>query len=156
MDYNSKKPIHLSKIQNKMKNLYLLLLPVLFVLGSCSTEKAEAVADEFHAKFDSEELDYIAENLLDTEATEDETQGFIDFLNSVRSEGKPENREKEMGFSKKTSGGVTTVRLNYNFDLNGEKIYEGLVLIDRGDGYKVHIVSMHPDKSVADSYVAEY
>lgn len=135
-----------------MKKLYLLFIPALFLLGSC-TKEAEAFADKFHNKFDADEIDYIADNMVDTKATDEEIEGFRSFLSDVRKEGKPENREKSTGFSKKTNNGVTTVRLNYTFELEGEKVYEGLVLIDRGEGYKLHIVSMHPDKSVVDSFM---
>ena len=107
-----------------MKRYFLLLLPAFLVLGSCSTAEAEKVADEFHQKFDNDEIDYIADNMIDTEATPEEIDGFRDFLMGVRLGGKPENREKSTGFSKKMNNGITTVRLNYTFELQGKKVYE--------------------------------
>lgn len=139
-----------------MKRYFLLLLPAFLILGSCSTAEAEKVADEFHKKFDNDEIDYIADNMIDSEATPAEVEGFRDFLNGVRVGGKPENRKKDSGFSKKTSNGVTTVRLNYTFDLDGMEVHEGLVLIDRGEGYKIMIIAMSPDKSEVDQYTEGY
>src|SRR5690606_11459276 len=115
------------------------LIPTLLILGSCGTAEAEKVADEFHKRFDNNEIDYIADNMIDSEATPQEIEGFRNFLNGVRIGGKPENRDKNTGFSKKMNDGVSTVRLNYTFELAGQKVHEGLVLIDRGDGYKIMI-----------------
>ena len=139
-----------------MKKYFLLFLPVFLVLGSCSTAEAEKVADEFHKRFDNNEIDYIADNLIDTEASPSEIEGFRDFLNGVRIGGKPENREKTTGFSKKMNNGITTVKLNYTFDLQDQKVYEGLVLVDRGEGYKIMIIAMSPDKAVVDSYTTGF
>lgn len=137
-----------------MKRYFLLLLPAILILGSCSTAEAEKVADEFHAKFDNNEIDYIVDNMIDSHATDEELEGFRNFLNGVRSNGKPSNREKATGFSKKMNNGLTTVKLNYTFDLEGEEVHEGLVLIDRGEGagYKIMIISMSPDKDVVNQF----
>lgn len=139
-----------------MKKYILFLIPSLMMLTACSTGDAEKVADEFHKRFDNGEIDYIAENMIDKEATEDDIENFRAFLNEVRAYGKPTNREKETGFSKKINGGISTVRLRYTHEVDGETIYEGLVLVNRDDEYRILIVSMSPDRSVVDGFMKGY
>ena len=141
-----------------MKKYFFLFIGLSMLLTSCDTGAAEKVADEFHKKLDAGDLDYIVNDLLDTESSPEERATFKEYLASVTANGKMENRKKEIGFSEKISNGITTVKLDYTFEVDGELIYESVVFVDRGegDGFKLLVVSMHPDKAVVDNYTDGY
>ena len=140
-----------------MKKSIFFFLGILFILGSCSTEAAEKVADEFHKKLDAGEVDYIVESLVDHEGSSDENlEEFRDFLTGVVRMGDQKNRQQTSGFSKKYNNGVTTVKLNYTFEVDGEIVYERLVLVDRDNGYKILMVTMHPDESYVEEFTEDY
>lgn len=140
-----------------MKKPILFILGLLFILGSCSTEAAEKVADEFHKKLDDGKVDYIVENLVDHEGSSEENlDEFRDFLGGVVRQGDHENRKQTTGFSKKYNNGITTVKLSYTFEVDGELVYERLVLVDRGEGYKILMVTMHPDESYVEDFTKDY
>lgn len=140
-----------------MKKIYLVLFVLSSILISCSTEEAEKVADEFHDRINKGEIDYVMENLVDYEASDPEmAANFRSVLELIHSWGKHENRTKSLGYNKKFSNGVTTVKLSYTFDVDGEHMYERLVLVKRDEGYKVLVVSMHPDESIVDQYTVDY
>ena len=60
------------------------------------------------------------------------------------------------GFNYKSNNGISTVKLEYTFNTDLGFVYEALVLVDRGDGYKVMIASMNSDKSAVDEYTKEF
>ena len=129
----------------------------LLTLNSCSTEDAEKAADEFHKRLDANEVIYICDNLVDqTDATDEDRENFRSFLNGIVAMGPQKNRKKTSGFNKKYNNGVTTVKLSYTFEVKGELIYESIVLVKRDEGYKVLMVSMHPDESFVNDYTKDY
>lgn len=141
-----------------MRRLPFILLALLaFVLGSCSTEDAEKVADEFHQKLDARDFDYIVNNLVDLQgdATEDDWHEFLELVDSW---GPQSNRTKDVGFNKKINNGITSVKLGYTFELEElGLVYERLVLVDRGDGkYKVFTAIMNSDESIVEAETADY
>ncbi|MCB9225513.1 MAG: hypothetical protein R2780_01890 [Crocinitomicaceae bacterium] len=141
-----------------MKKYFFLLIGLSLFLTACDTGAAEKVADEFHKHFDKGEIDYICENMLDAKTTAEETEGFRSFLQGIYDIGEISNRKKSVGFSEKIRNGITTVKLNYTFEINGETVYESLVFVDRGEGigFKLFVVSMNPDKSVVDEFTEDY
>lgn len=149
--------LYIYRNPNRMKKPVLFLAAVLFILASCSTAGAEKVADEFHKKLDEGKVDYIVENLVDHEGSSDENlEEFREFLNGVVSKGEQTNRKKTTGFSKKYNDGVTTVKLSYTFEVDGQLLYERLVLVDRSEGYKLLIVTMHPDEEFVEDFTEGY
>lgn len=140
-----------------MKKPILILVGFIFLLGSCSTEAAEKVADEFHKKLDEGKVDYIVENLVDHEGSSEENlDEFRAFLGGVVRQGDHENRKKTTGFSKKYNNGITTVKLSYTFEVDGELVHERLVLVKRDEGYKILMVTMHPDESYVEEFTEGY
>lgn len=136
---------------------FILIVLTALVFGSCSTEKAEEIADEFHQKLDEKDFDYIVNNLVDLQgdATEDDWYGFLDLVDSW---GPQLNRTKEIGFNKKINNGITSVKLSYTFELEElGLVYERLVLVDRGDGeYKIFTATMNSDESIVEAETADY
>lgn len=141
-----------------MKRYFFLLIGLSFILTSCDTGAAEKVADEFHKKMDEGDTDYIVKHILDTESNPQERATFKEYLDGVLAMGEMKNREKSIGFSEKIKNGITTVKLDYTFEVEDELIYESVVFVDRGegDGFKLLVVSMHPDKAVVDNYTDGY
>ena len=140
-----------------MKIYFFLLIGLGLVLTGCSTAAAEKVADEFHKKLDEGKVDYIVENLVDHEGSSEENlQEFRDFLGGVVRRGHQTNRKKTSGFNKKYTNGVTTVKLSYTFEVEGELVHERIVLVKRDEGYKLLMVTMHPDESYVEEFTAGY
>jgi hypothetical protein len=62
-----------------------------------------------------------------------------------------------MGFSNKINNGLKTVKLSYTFETaTYGLIYERIVLIERGGGYKVLAVFMDSDEAVVESQTEDY
>jgi regulator of sigma D len=141
-----------------MKKYFFLFIGLSVILTACDSGAAEKAADEFHKRLDNGEVDYICQELLDTKSTPKERATFKAYLESVRSMGEMKNRKKEIGFSQKINNGITTVKLEYTFEVEDQLIYENVVFVDRGegDGYKLLVVSMNPDKDVVDNYTQDY
>jgi len=139
-----------------MKRIFVALLAVGLLLSSCSTDKAELVADDFHQKLDEGDYDYICDNIIDSEADESLPDNFREFFAQVDSWGPQSNRNKSIGFSKKYNNGVTTVKLDYEFDVTDYHMYESMVLVERTDGYKVFMCVMNSDKATVDAKTSEY
>lgn len=137
-----------------MRKLTLLLLLPVFVL-SCSNNEAEKAADQFHAKLDAGEYDYILDNLVDTEAI---TGGEWDnFFATVSSWGPQKNRKNLSNYNFNTRNGVTTVKLSYTFEVEGfELMHERLIMVDRDGSYKVLFVAINTDESVVIDATKEY
>jgi hypothetical protein len=140
-----------------MKNLLFLFIGISVLLTSCSTDEAEAVADEFHAKLNEGEIDYIMDNLVQfggsTQETKDNFRGALEYVHQM---GQHEKREKSTGFDNKINNGVKTVKLSYTFYIGDELIHERVVLEDSDGTFKVLAFSMNPDEALAEAYVAEY
>lgn len=131
-----------------MKRLSFLFIALVgLAVMSCSTEAAEKVADEFHAKLDQGDHEYIINNLADlSEVTKDDWYGFLDV---VKGWGPQSNRTKESNFEKRLDNGITRVRLSYTFDVaKYGKIYERIVLVESEGDYKIKTVVMNSDESV--------
>lgn len=138
------------------RSLILFIAAVGLFTVSCSTKNAEKVADEFHQKLDSEEYDYIVDNLADLEedVTKDDWHGFLAIVDGW---GPQSNRKKKSGFSKKTSDGATTVKLSYTFEIAEiGLVYERIVLINRGEDYKIRTVIMNSDEEVVIEATKEF
>ena len=120
-----------------MKHLLILFIAIgTLTFTSCSTGAAEKVADEFHLKLDEGDTKYIVDNLADTES------GV-----SVQ----------EMGFSSKINNGVTTMKFSYTFEVEQfGLVHERLVLVDRGEGYKIMIAMMNSDESIVEQGTSQY
>ncbi len=136
----------------------LLIFTVLSLLSSCAgVDKAEKKADEYHEKLDAKEYDFIINNMCDENLIEDASEeGMMDFFLLVESWGDQKNRTKDSGFSIKTNDNYTTVKLNYTFENNIGTMYEGLIFVDRGNGYKLLTILYNENKSVIDSELEEY
>ena len=140
-----------------MKTYFYLFLGISLFFNSCSTADAEKAADEFHKKLDAGEVDYICDHLIDfSESNEDNRESFKNYLEDILAKGKQINRQKTSGFNKQYKNGITTVKLNYTFEVDGETIHERLVLINKGEEYKVLVVSMHPNEDVVIEYTKDY
>lgn len=140
-----------------MKKYLFLFLGLSLVMSSCSTEDAEKAADEFHSRLNSGEIDYIMDNLVSIDETDqDGVDAFRYALEIAHSQGEHENREKTSGFNKSYNNGQTTVKLNYTFTTGGQKIYERLVLVKTDNGYQVLVFAMNPDEAVVEEYTANY
>jgi len=114
------------------------------------------VADEFHQKLDAGETDYIITNLADTDGGVSE-QEWEDFINLVISWGTQTKRTKTIGFSSKINNSVSTVKLSYTFNVEQfGLVHERLVLIDRGQGFKILIAMMNSDESVVEQGTSEF
>lgn len=62
-----------------------------------------------------------------------------------------------MGFSNKINNGLKTVKLSYTFETaTYGLIYERVVLIESGGGYKVLAVFMDSDEAVVESQTEDY
>jgi len=62
-----------------------------------------------------------------------------------------------MGFSNKINNSLKTVKLSYTFETaTYGLIYERIVLIERGGGYKVLAVFMDSDEAVVESQTEDY
>jgi len=140
-----------------MKYLLILFIGIgTLALTSCSTGAAEKVADEFHQKLDAGETDYIITNLADTDGGVSE-QEWEDFINLVISWGTQTKRTKTIGFSSKINNSVSTVKLSYTFNVEQfGLVHERLVLIDRGQGFKILIAMMNSDESVVEQGTSEF
>lgn len=129
-----------------MKSLRILLLIFPFIV-SCSNDAAEKVADEFHTRLENEDYTYIIENITDKETSSDEE--WSNFFEVVRSWGKQSNRINTSNYNFNTRNGITTVKLSYTFSTESyDLMHERLILIDRGEGYKLLTVIMDIDESV--------
>lgn len=140
-----------------MKHLLILFIAIgTLTFTSCSTGAAEKVADEFHLKLDEGNTKYIVDNLADTESGVS-VQEWEDFLNLVVSWGPQTNRAKVMGFSSKINNGVTTMKFSYTFEVEQfGLVHERLVLVDRGEGYKIMIAMMNSDESIVEQGTSQY
>lgn len=141
-----------------MKHLLILLIGIsTLTFTSCSSAvEAEKVADNFHQKLDDGDTDYIVKNLADIEGGVTE-QEWRDFLELVNSWGPQTDRIKGTGFNTKINNGVTTVKLSYTFNVEEYGlIHERLVLVDRGEGYKIMIAMMNSDKAVVEQGTSAY
>jgi len=129
-----------------MRKLTLLFLLPIFVL-SCSNNEAEKVADQFNAKMDAGEYDYILDNLVDKETiTDGEWENFFAVVSSW---GPQKNRKNLSNYNFNTRNGVTTVKLSYTFEVEGyELMHERLIMVDRDGTYKVSLVAINTDESV--------
>ena len=88
------------------------------------------------------------DNLADLEedVTKEDWHGFLTIVDGW---GPQSNRKKKSGFSKKTNDGVTTVKLSYTFEIAEiGLVYERIVLINRGEDYKIRTVIMNSDEEV--------
>lgn len=127
---------------------FTLILLTALAFGSCNTEAAEKIADDFHAKLDEKDYDYIVDNLADKEGTttEDEWRSFFDI---VASWGPQHNREKKSGFNKQIKNGISTVKLSYTFEVDEFGLmHERIILINRDDSYKIMTILMNQDEQV--------
>ena len=140
-----------------MKRIFIIFT-ILSLVSSCAgVDKAEKKADEYHEKLDAQDYDYIIDNMCDDMLIEDASEeGMMDFFLLVESWGAQTNRTKDSGFSIKTNDDYTTVKLNYTFENNIGTMYEGLILIDRGEGYKMLTILYNENKSVIDNELADY
>ena len=129
-----------------MKSLRILLLIFPFIVR-CSNDAAKKVADEFHSRLENEDYTYIIENITDKESSSDEE--WSNFFDVVRSWGKQSNRINTSNYNFNTRNGITTVKLSYTFSTESyDLMHERLILIDRGEGYKLLTVIMDIDESV--------
>ena len=141
-----------------MKKIFLLNILFLLVFSGCqAVGNAERIADEFHEKLDAHDHDYIIDNLIDPESLESEGEdSWRGFLELISSWGEMTDRTSSSGFNYKSNNGISTVKLEYTFNTDLGFVYEALVLVDRGDGYKVMIASMNSDKAAVDEYTKDF
>jgi hypothetical protein len=127
------------------------------LLGGCGTGAAEKAADQFHQKLDARDYDWIVNDFMYAEDLEaypaDDWRAFFVDLESW---GKMKNREQTFGFSTKVNGSITTCKLSYSFDCDLGKIYERLILVDRGEGFKLLALVLDKNEAEADRLTADY
>lgn len=139
-----------------MKRLHLFLFIIPLVVVSCGKGGAEKVADEFHQKLDEGEHTYIIENLADKESKTPEAE-WKSFLELVESWGPQKNREKKMAVSHSVSNGEKTVKLSYTFETDTYGlIHERIILVKRGNDFKVFAVFMDSDEAVVIEQTKDY
>lgn len=140
-----------------MKSFFISLIGLSLILTSCSTGNSENIADEFHKKLDAGEIDDIVNVLFDdVDTTPQDKVEFKSFLQGIVAMGEQKNRKKKMGFEKKISNGISTVKYKYTFEVDGELIHERIVLVEREEGYKILMVAMHPDESYVEDFTEQY
>ncbi len=140
-----------------MKSFFISLIGLSLILTSCSTGNSEHIADEFHKKLDAGEIDDIVNVLFDdVDTTPQDKVEFKSFLQGIVDMGEQKNRKKKMGFEKKISNGISTVKYKYTFEVDGELIHERIVLVEREEGYKILMVAMHPDESYVEDFTEQY
>lgn len=143
--------------RHTMKRTLFLLLILCLILTSCGTAEAEHAADQFHEKLDAGDYEWIVDNMIyeeDLEVTPRES--WLAFFELVESWGKITNRQRVLGFSNKINNGVTTSKLSYTFDTPLGFMYERIVLVDRGKGFKLLMISMNQKESVVEADTAGY
>lgn len=140
-----------------MKKIFPLLFISSILLTSCGIDEAEKVADEIHEKMDTHDYTHIIDNLCDEDLVNMEgPEGLMDFFLLVESWGKVTSRTKDMGFNQSTKNGTTTVKLNYTLENDMGIMYEGLVLVNRGSGYKLLTIVLNTKKSEVDRQLEGY
>ncbi|UKN01302.1 hypothetical protein K6119_16360 [Paracrocinitomix mangrovi] len=140
-----------------MKKFGLLLLFIPFVFISCSNDEAEKAAEVFHNKLNDGDIEYIMDNLVDTEyATEAELSNFRNVLVLMHSWGEHKNRVSTGGFNRGYHNGISTVKLSYTVDIQEQPMHERLVMSKTDDGYKVLAVAINPDESVVEQFAEQY
>ena len=141
-----------------MKNLFFVFLVVGIALTGCqSVNDAESIADQFHEKFDAHDHEFIIKNMIDPVEIEAEGEdAWFGLLEGVASWGVIKNREKSSGFNYKSNNGISTVKLKYSFENDMGKMYEAIVLCDRGEGYKILVLSFNTDEAAVDEYTKDF
>jgi len=125
---------------------------------SCTNGEDEKAADQFHEKLDAGEYEWIVDNLVYPEdLVQYNTRAeWMAFFELVQSWGPIINRKAQWGFSTKVQNGVTTSRIGYEFDNDKGHFYERLVLVDRGEGFKLLVIAINTDEATVERQTAGF
>ena len=106
---------------------------------------------------DAGEYDYIIDNLCDESMFEvSGKRELINFFNLVESWGPIHDRTKDSGFNIATNNGITRRKLTYTFQNDVGTMYEGLILVDRGQGYKLMTIVINTDKDLVEEALSDF
>lgn len=129
---------------------YLILSLTVVLTTSCGINQSEKVADEFHAKLDAGEYDFIVENLIHEDAISDlGTETWYTIFYEIENRwGKAISRDKDLGFESKTNNGVTRVKLDYTCTYPNVIVYERMFIASSESGeYKIFGLFLNEDKT---------
>lgn len=127
----------------------LIILPIfLLLLASCGVNRAKEFAEEFHAKLDAGDYEYIVDNMVSEEGLEvDGRDAWLNVFYSFDTFGALKSREKDSGFNSQTNNGTTEVTLHYTCEYeNVGTLYEKIIMIDHGDGFQIEGYAFNQDK----------
>ncbi len=134
-----------------MRTLFILFAGLALVLNSCGFKKeadsAEKYAEQFYQHMQNDNMPAI-EKMLDAAALSaspaDQWKEVIQRKNDF---GKLESYKKDIGFHTSINNGVTMVSLRYTCKYTNLTFYEKLVLVKRGNEFKVYSYEYNQDKN---------
>ena len=126
------------------------LMMLTTALTSCGigeqTKAAESVAEKFYKNLSEKDYDK-AMSLIDEESFEISTkEEWLAVLTNKESSGKFLGYKKDIGFNIKTKNGITTVKLDYICNYEHRTLYERLIMVKRGESYKIISYQYNTDK----------
>lgn len=131
-----------------MKHVIFPLFLFSFLLTSCGTGQAERVAEEYHEKLKAGEYGYICDQLIDEEElTSEGRETWMDLFQLVGSWGEIKRIDQESDWHTQYKDDLTIVHLTYFFQFTEVSAYERIILVDRGDGFKVGSLIYNSDRS---------
>ncbi len=131
---------------------FAIILELLFFSSCESVDQAQISADKFYEVLNNVD-EQAMDNLLDKESVIDAgiKQDFYDvFAKHQKAFGNVTNYER-YAFNTNTNNELTIVTLKFNCDTEkGQKVYEKLKFVKRGDDYKIVEYAYNVDKTVID------
>jgi len=117
-----------------------LLISLAFIVGSCgfgdTAKTAEPTADKFYKLLEKRDYDAIVK-LIDLKGTGTNAQDWVDVLVKREVLGEQKKVKKNMGFNTQYKNGVTTVELTYSCELENGTTSEKIILVERGEVFKI-------------------
>ena len=126
------------------------LLMLAATLNSCGIEEqnkaAESVAEKFYKNLSDKDYEK-AMSLIDEESFEISTkEEWLAVITNKESLGKFLGYKKDIGFNINTKNGITTVKLDYTCNYEHHTLYERLIMVKRGEFYKIMFYEYNTDK----------
>jgi hypothetical protein len=137
-------------MKNLLSAIAFALLILLTSLNSCGigeqNKAAELVAEEFYKTLSDKNYDK-AMSLIDEESFEISTkEEWLAVITKKESSGKFLGYKKDSGFNINKKNGITTVKLLYTCNYENHTIYERLIMVKRGESYKIMAYEYNTDK----------
>ncbi|MDG2228417.1 MAG: hypothetical protein P8L20_11845 [Flavobacteriales bacterium] len=135
------------------KLLSTIVFPLMILtsaLNSCGigeqTKAAESVAEKFYKNLSEKDYDK-AMSLIDEESFEISTkEEWLAVITNKESSGKFLGYKKDIGFNIKTKNRITKVKLDYICNYEHHTLYERLIMVKRGEFYKIMSYEYNTDK----------